>query len=99
MADGTSLAGIVAGLVLFPVLGRVLPDSLSTRMAVLTIGANCWGAGMRLMAAESPVSWNRIVQAWHLVDRNIETLSACRSQARATGEAQACTLAVSTPGG
>ncbi|MCF1505993.1 DUF6118 family protein [Afifella sp. H1R] len=91
---GAAAAGVVAGLVLFPLLGRVLPEAIGTRMAALTMGDTRWNAGMSMMGAESPESWNFIAQAWTLADSNSEALDACRAQARETGEAQSCTVNV-----
>ena len=75
---GTAVAGLVAGLVLFPLLGNILPIAIDSRMAAITMGTDRWNAGMSLMAAENPGSWNGIAQAWSLADSNREALNACR---------------------
>lgn len=95
---GAAVAGLVAGLALFPLLGSILPDSLSSRMAALTMGDARWSAGNRILAAESYESWRFIRDALVLADNNTEALNACRKQALATGEAQSCTVSVE-PGG
>ena len=48
----TAVVGLVAGLVLFPLLGNILPISLSSRMAAITMGeTNRWSVGRALIDA------------------------------------------------
>lgn len=78
-------AGVVAGLVLFPVLGAYAPGG--SYLAALTTGhADRWRAGADLMQEANPVGSAALAMASRLVNANTETLQACSEAARKAGK-------------
>ena len=94
----TAVTGIVAGLVLFPLLGNILPIAIGSRMAAITVGEDRWNAGIALMRAVDPQGTNDLAYASQLARDNAEAIGACRQDAYQTGEAQRCTVRVGLGG-
>ena len=70
-------AALLAGLILYPVLGSVLPAG--NWLSLWATGhTNGWDAGSDLMTAANPVSWNKLVAASNEITRQETAIKACR---------------------
>ena len=95
--------GLAAGLVVFPFLihpiARLLPASwgIPERIATNVLGRAGWDAGALLMQADSPVSWQQIVEANAVVRTGGEELKGCQDAAFRAAKDQRCTITVKPP--
>ena len=86
-------AGMVAGLVLFPILAIVTPGG--SYLAAWSAGTvDRWQAGWNLIAAASPEATQKLRQAYLLQKANAEALQVCAEAARKAGRGQKCTVNV-----
>ena len=92
----TLAVGIVAGLVLFPMLAAVLPGG-SFLAAFATGHFDRWQAGIDLMQWGDSVSSQALAAASRLVNANAEALKACEEAAKKAGAAQKCTIMAPVP--
>ena len=90
-------AGVVAGLVLFPVLRAYAPGG-SYLAALATGHRDRWQAGAGLMQAGNPAGSAALATASRLVNANAEALQACSDAAKKAGREQRCTINVSVSG-
>lgn len=94
---GFGVAGLALGLVLFPLLGAVLPGG--GYLAALATGtSDRWLAGSILLRAANPESAAALTTASRLSLANPEALQACTEAARRSGTAQRCLVSVPVPG-
>ena len=89
----TLAIGVIAGLVLFPMLAAVLPGG-SFLAALATGHVDRWQAGIDLIRWGDPVSSQALAAASRLVNANTEALKACEEAAKKAGAAQKCTIDV-----
>jgi hypothetical protein len=89
--------GLLAGALVMLFLPRLLPFSAAPRAASVVMGETPWQAGMRLMAFDSPDSWQRVAAADQLIEVNREAVAACREAAAKAGADQRCTITVKAP--
>lgn len=94
--------GVVAGLVLFPLLGfplaRGLPfGSLPDTLAVSAVGGDRWSAGMGLMQRADPQRWNGFVAGYRTAEAGGHDLKGCYDAASRTGQEQRCTVTIRPP--
>ncbi|MHB1206873.1 MAG: DUF6118 family protein [Rhodospirillaceae bacterium] len=94
----TGGAGLVLGLVMFPLLMRVLPFGLNSYMAAAVMGANRWDAGVALMQAGNPAGWTQLTADANLAAANRDKIATCRAAAAKTKQEERCTISV-PPGG
>jgi hypothetical protein len=95
----TGGAALLVGLLISPLLARVLPFGLDSRMAAFILKADDrWHAGTALLAAGSPAAWRDLEAAGELLQPNITALAACRDAAAKTNKEQRCTVVVAAPG-
>ena len=85
--------GIVAGLILYPILGVFAPGG-SYLGAWATGNSGRWNAGFSLLQASNPVGAQAITYTSHLVSANIKVFNACLAAARKAGAVQKCTIEV-----
>ena len=90
----TAATALVIGLLLSPILARLLPFGLDGRVAALVMGADRWQAGLALMKAQSEPAWRDLALAGELLSPNIEALSACREAAAKMLKDQRCVIIV-----
>jgi len=93
----TLAVGVVAGLVLFPILAAVLPGG-SFLAAFATGHVDRWQAGIDLMQWSDPASSRALAAASRLVDANAEALKACEQAAKNAGATQKCMISVPATG-
>lgn len=95
-----AVGGVLAGAVLWALLAgpaaRSLPASwrVPERMAADTLHMDMWAAGGRLMQADNPQGWDRVVVADRLAHDNAAALDSCAQAAVKTGKAQPCRVMV-----
>ena len=88
--------GVVAGLVLFPLLGAFAPGG--SYLATLATGnADRWQAGVDLMQRGDPAGAATLATASRLMNANAEALQACSEAAKKAGKEQKCTISVPAP--
>src|SRR3954463_538351 len=94
-----AVLGVVAGLILFPLLGfpiaRNLPfGSLPDRLATAALGEDGWSAGAGLMSRANPQQWRTINENLLQSEAAGDELKGCYEAARKTGKEQRCSLMV-----
>jgi hypothetical protein len=89
---------LAVGLLLSPVLARLLPFGLDGRVAAFVMNADRWNAGTALMQAQSPEAWRGLMDDFNLAKNNQALLAICREAAAKTKKEQRCTLVVPVPG-
>jgi hypothetical protein len=72
-----SVAALLGGLVLFPVLGANMYGG-SVMAAWATGHTDRWQAGQDLMQVAKPQEWNQFVAAWNEVQRQNKAVAACK---------------------
>ncbi len=88
--------GVVAGLVLFPLLGAFAPGG--SYLATLATGnGDRWQAGVDLMQRGDPAGAATLATASRLMNANAEALQACSEAAKKAGKEQKCTISVPAP--
>src|SRR3954470_11437527 len=97
-----STIGVVAGLILFPLLGfplaRNLPfGSLPDTLAAWAIGEEPWRAGMAMMARANPQKWGAIVDGSRHAEAAGEELKGCYEAASKSGKEQRCSMVIKVP--
>ena len=90
-------AGIVAGLVLFPLLGAFAPGG-SYLAAWATGNMGRWQAGTDLLQAGNPAGSRALAAASKLMNANAEAIQVCTEAAKKTGKEQKCSITVQVPG-
>ena len=96
------VVGIVAGLVLFPLLGfpltRALPfGSLPDSLAASALGEDRWSAGMGLMMRANPQQWTGLVEGYTIARAGGDELKGCYDTASRTGQGQRCAITIRPP--
>ncbi len=88
--------GVVAGLVLFPLLGAFAPGG-SYLATLATANFDRWQAGVDLMQRGDPAGAATLATASRLMNANAEALQACSEAAKKAGKEQKCTISVPAP--
>jgi hypothetical protein len=88
---------LVAGLLSSPLLTRLLPFGLNTRVAALVMASDRWQAGARLMQVGNPAAWATVEQATTLWQLNRDEFHACELAAGKRQSIQQCTVFVPPP--
>jgi hypothetical protein len=89
-------AGVVLGLILFPLIAVVAPGG--THLAALAMGeTDRWQAGGVLMHEASPEGWREFVTGAMLARANVDAIRACREAAAKAGKEQKCAIVVAAP--
>ena len=94
---GTGAAALIVGLLISPILARLLPFGLDGRVAASILRGNRWEAGAALMQAENPEGWRGIVNDLNLVKTNQVALTPCREAAAKAKKEQRCMIVVPAP--
>jgi len=93
--------GVVAGLILIPLLGfplaRILPFGLSDMLATAALGEDGWSAGAGLMSRADPAQWRAIHESLLRSEAAGDELKGCYEVARKTGKEQRCVVTVQPP--
>jgi hypothetical protein len=94
--------GVVAGLILFPLLGfpiaRILPfGHLSDTLATAALGEDGWIAGTGLMQRTDPRQWSNINEALLRSEAAGDELKGCYEAAKKSGKEQRCVVTVRPP--
>lgn len=98
---GGLLAGVLIWSFLPGVIARTLPASwhLPERIAARTVSEpTLWEAGVRIMQADSPETWQAIVDAAEMRRNNQNALAACARKAKEGKHAVRCAIRVQAPG-
>jgi hypothetical protein len=93
----TGIAAFFVGLLISPVLARVLPFGWDGQIAAFIMQADRWNAGNALMRTQDPQAWNVLMAAGKLTVDNSTALDACREAAAKTKKEQHCVLVVPAP--
>jgi len=88
---------LISGLILSPLLARLLPFRLDTRIAAVVLASDRWNAGIHLMQVGNPDSWAAIERAGDLLQLNRDAIQACELTAGKNRSAQHCTVLVPPP--
>ncbi len=72
----TAAVALAGGIIVSPLLARLLPFGIDGRIAAMIMGADRWNAGAALMAAQRPEAWRNIEAAAALPLPNKEALAA-----------------------
>ena len=94
--------GVMAGLILFPLLcfplARILPfGSLPDRLAAAALGEDGWSAGAGLMSRADPAQWRAINESLLRSEAASDELKACYEAAKKTGKEQRCNVVMKAP--
>lgn len=93
---GFGLAGVVFGIVLYPLAGTVLPGG--SRLAAVAMGtSDRWQAGAALLQTADPAGAAALTAVSRLYTANAAALRACAEAAAQTGIAQSCAISVAAP--
>jgi hypothetical protein len=90
----TGVAGLVLGLILFPLLARALPFELNSYIAAAIIGENRWDAGLALLRSGNPDGWVQLTADANLATANREKIAGCRAVATKAKQEQNCSITV-----
>jgi Family of unknown function (DUF6118) len=93
----TAAAALIVGLLVSPVLARLLPFGLDGRVAASIMNADRWNAGAALMQAQSPQAWRTLMDAGKLFSDNSAALGACWDVAAKMKKEQHCIVVVPAP--
>jgi hypothetical protein len=85
---------LVIGLLLSPLLVRLMPISMSSHVAAFMVGKDRWFAGWALLEAVSSTDASRVASATRLVSANEGVVTACRDAATKAKREQRCTITV-----
>jgi len=77
-----------------PVLLGELPFGWNTNAAATVMQSDRWDAGIALMRAASPASWQQMASASSLVQANKTVIDACYQEAAKAGREERCTINV-----
>lgn len=91
------IGALVFGVLISPLLSRVLPFGLDSRLAAFIMDRGRWEAGIALMKADNPHSWYSVVNDSNLVRDNRRVIEACREAAIDKKKEQHCTIIVGAP--
>ena len=97
-----AVLGVVAGLILFPLLGfpfaRVLPfGSLPDTLATAALGEDGWSAGAGMMSRANPAQWRTINESLLRSEAAGEELKDCYEAAKKNGKEQPCNVVLKVP--
>jgi len=93
----TGITAFFLGLLISPMLARVLPFGWDGHVAAFIMNADRWNAGTQLMQAHHPEAWRDLESAAVLLRPNIAALAACRDAAAKTKKEQHCGIVVPAP--
>jgi hypothetical protein len=93
----TGGAAFLLGLLISPVIARVLPFGWDGYVAAAIMSGDRWHAGVSLMKAGSPAAWHDLESAAALLQGNGAAIAQCREGAAKIKKEQHCTLVVPAP--
>jgi hypothetical protein len=93
----TGGAALLLGLLISPVVARVLPFGGDGHVAAFIMRADRWNAGGALMEAQDPQAWRSLSDAIKLTGDNQAALAACREAAVKTKKEQHCAVVITAP--
>jgi len=93
----TGGAAFFLGLLISPMLARVLPFGGDGHVAAFIMRADRWNAGGALMEAQDPQAWRTLSDAVKLTGENQAALMACREAAAKMKKEQHCSIVVLVP--
>jgi Family of unknown function (DUF6118) len=93
----TGITAFFLGLLISPMLARVLPFGWDGHVAAFIMNADRWNAGTQLMQAHHPEAWRDLESAAVLLRPNIAALAACRDAAAKAKKEQHCGIVVPAP--
>ncbi len=92
-----AVVALISGLVASPLLARVLPFNLDTRIAATVLASDRWEAGVRLLQAADPDSWETVKRATAMWQLNRDPIHACELAAGKSRSSQQCALIITPP--
>jgi hypothetical protein len=93
----TGVVALTLGLVISPILARLVPFGGDGYVAAFIMNADRWNAGGALMAAHSPKAWAELGAAAGMLKSNKAAIEACREAAVKTKKEQHCGIVVPAP--
>jgi len=93
----TGIAAFFLGLLISPMLARVLPFGWDGQVAAFIMNGDRWSAGSALMQEQNPEAWNVLMEAGKLTAANSTALGACREAAAKAKKEQHCGIVVPAP--
>jgi hypothetical protein len=93
----TGIGALFLGLLISPVVARVLPFGWDGQVAAFIMQADRWGAGTALMKAGNPEAWRGLMDDFNFVQSNQAALAACREAAAKSKKEQHCSVIVTAP--
>ncbi len=93
----TGITAFIVGLLIAPMLARVLPFGWDGYVAAGIMNADRWTAGSALMQAGNPEAWRGLMEDFDLVKSNQAALAACREAAAKAKKEQHCSIVVPAP--
>jgi hypothetical protein len=93
----TAAIALAGGLIVAPLLARLLPFGLDSRVAAFIMQADRWNAGSALMRAQSPEAWREYIDAQKLAAANSVALAVCQAAAAKVKKEQRCNVVMPAP--
>ncbi len=93
------VAGIAltTGLIFSPLLARLLPFGLDTRIAATVLASDTWEAGVRLLRAADPDGGETVKRAAEMWRLNRDPIHACELAASKSRSSQQCAVIITPP--
>jgi hypothetical protein len=89
---------LFVGLIISPMLARIMPFGISDYIASRIMGADEWNAGIALLNNANPDLWAQIVADSNLADANRDKITACQKDAAKAKKDERCTITVKAVG-
>jgi hypothetical protein len=93
----TAAAALMVGLVVSPLVARLLPFGWDAAVAATIMHADRWNAGQALMKSSNPAGWDTLAAEMNLAEANHDVLAACREAAAKAKKEQRCPVVVPAP--
>jgi len=93
----TGGVALLLGLLLSPLVARLLPFGWDEGVAASILNTDRWNAGIALMRSTNPSEWDTLAAEINLVEPNHAVLSACREAAARAKKPQPCTIVLPAP--
>jgi hypothetical protein len=90
----TAAAALSVGLLMSPLVARLLPFGLDSRVAAMVMANDRWNAGLALLQAQSPKGLHDLEIAAQILQANRAALDDCSAAAAKTHKEQHCEMVV-----
>jgi chorismate mutase len=93
----TGAVALMVGLLLSPVVARLLPFGWDVAVATSILHTDRWNAAIALMKSTNPEGWATLASEMNLVEPNHAALTSCREAAARLKKSQSCAIVVPAP--